>query len=199
MNSEKPLQPQDSQSENLAFESLENQGPQEPEIEIAANHRTLAFELVNACTWKLTDGKGSLAWSGDRSGSYRTSRALAWLMAVGGGRWVVRYRNKSSKPMKLPKAKTYALEMVKGIRPGIKPPNGDLNRLHRLHLDALEPMPEMAEIWAIETADYPPLYFRPIEDLPALESRKTDDLGYYEDGFPRLPDCLRRQGKMHRC
>ena len=73
-------------------------------------------------------------------------------MAVGGGRWVVRYRNKSSKPMKLPKAKTYALEMVKGIRPGkiIADPIG---QLLRLHLDALEPMPEMVEIWAIETPE----------------------------------------------
>ena len=39
-------------------------------------------------------------------------------MGVGGGLWVVRYRDKSSKPMKLPKAKTYALEMVKGIQAG---------------------------------------------------------------------------------
>ena len=151
MNSEKPLEPQDSQSQNLASESLENQGPQEPEIEISGKDRTLTFERVNEVTWKLTDGKGSLAWSGDRSGSYRTSRAVAWLLAVGGGRWVARYRNKSSKPMKLPKAKTYALEMVKGIRPGkiIDP----IGRLLRLHLDALEPMPEMVEIWAIETPE----------------------------------------------
>ena len=170
LNSEKPLLGQDSESQNLASESLENQGLQEPEIEIGTKDRTLSFEQVNACTWKLTDGKGSLAWSGDRSGSYRTSRALAWLMAVGGGRWVVRYRNKSSKPMKLPKAKTYALEMVKGIRPGIKPPNGDLNRLHRLHLDALEPMPEMSEIRARETADYPPLYSKPLEELESPNS-----------------------------
>jgi hypothetical protein len=80
-------------------------------------------------------------------------------MGIGGGQWVVRYRNKASKPMKLPKAKTYALEMVKGIRPGrmVADPIG---RLLRLHLDVLEPMPEMAEIRAIGTADYPPLYSR---------------------------------------
>ena len=131
LNSEKPLLEQDSQSQNLASESLENQGLQEPEIDIGGKDRTLTFEQVNACTWKLTDGRGSLAWSGDRSGSYRTTRAVAWLMAVGGGFWVVRYRNKASRPMKLPKAKTYALEMVKGIRPGIivTDPIGDLHCL----------------------------------------------------------------------
>ena len=190
LNSEKPLLEQDSQSQNLASESLENQGHQEPEIEISGKDRTLTFKQVNACTWKLTDGRGSLAWSGDRSGSYRTSRAVAWLLAVGGGRWVARYRNKSSKPMKLPKAKTYALEMVKGIRPGkiIADPIG---RLHRLHLDALEPMPEMAEIRARETADYPPLYSKPLEELESPNSAHYQ-LEYYADGYPILPDCLRR-------
>ena len=39
--------------------------------------------------------------------------------------------------MKLPKAKTYALEMVKGIRPG-KIVTEPIGRLLRLHLDALE-------------------------------------------------------------
>ena len=37
---------------------------------------------------------------------------------VGGGRWVVRYCGNASRPMRLPKAKPYAIEMVKGIRPG---------------------------------------------------------------------------------
>ena len=64
-------------------------------------------------------------------------------MGIGGGLWVVRYRSKSSKPMKLPKARTYALEMVRGVRPGmvIADPIG---RLHRLHLDVHEFMPHLA-------------------------------------------------------
>ena len=36
-------------------------------------------------------------------------------MGVGGGRWVARYRGKASRPMRLAKAKGYAIEMVKGI------------------------------------------------------------------------------------
>jgi hypothetical protein len=63
--------------------------------------------------------------------------------------------------MKLP----YALEMVKGIRPG-KIVADPIGRLHRLHVDVREPMPEMARIWAIETADYPPLYSRPPSESP---------------------------------
>jgi len=146
------MRAEDSQIPNPASETLENQGLQEPEIDISGKDRTLAFERINEVTWKLTDGRGSLAWSGDRSGSYRTSRALAWLMGIGGGLWIVRYRDKSSKPMKLPKAKVYALEMVKGIRPGLVIAD-PIGRLHRLHLDVQEPMPEIAQVWAIETAD----------------------------------------------
>ena len=105
----------DSQSQKLASESLENQGPQEAEIDLAGNRRDLRFEEVNDVTWKLTDGRGSIAWSGDRSGGYRTTRAVAWLMGIGNGLWVVRYRTKASRPMKLNAAKKYAIEMVRGV------------------------------------------------------------------------------------
>ena len=103
---------------------------------------------------------------------------------IGGGLWVVRYRNKSSKPMKLPKAKTYALEMVRGVRPGrvIADPIG---RPHRLHLYVHEPMSEMAQIWAIETADYPVLYVRHLGKLEA-SNRHDYHLEYSEDGYPKL-------------
>jgi hypothetical protein len=111
-------------------------------------------------------------------------------MGIGGGLWVVRYRTKTSRPMKLPKAKTYALEMMNGIRPGrvIADPIG---RLHRLHLDVHEPMPEFAQVWATETANYPCLYSRPSR-LP--ESPNGDDcsIQFYPDGYPRIPACLKR-------
>ena len=115
-----------------ASEPLGNQGLQEPKIDLAKSPRDLRFEEVNAVTFKLTDGRGSLVptchghWSG-----YQTTRAVAWLMGIGNGRWIVRYRNKASKPMKLPAAKKYALEMVKGVRPGriVTDAIGDLNRM----------------------------------------------------------------------
>ena len=114
------------------FEPLENQGFQEPKIEQSAKRRDLSFEQINEVTWKITDGVGSNAWTGGRPGaSYRTTRAIAWLMGIGNGRWVVRYRNRASRPMKLSAAKRYALEMIRGIRPGriVTDPIGDLNRM----------------------------------------------------------------------
>ena len=158
-------------SQNPSSESLANQGVQEAEIEIGTKDRTLTFERVNEVTWKLTDGRGSIAWSGDRGGNHRTARAIAWLLGIGSGLWVVRYRDNCSKPMKLPKAKTYALEMVKGVRPG-KLIADTIGRLHRLRLDVEEPMPEMAQVWAIETADYPPLYSRPSEPSESPKWRR---------------------------
>ena len=139
---------------------------------------------------KVTDGSGTNAWSGNRGGGYRTTRAVAWLMGIGGGLWVVRYRSKSSKPMKLPKARTYALEMVRGVRPGmvIADPIG---RLHRLHVDVHEPMPEMAQVWAIETANFPDVYSRRSEpsQIPRCDECQLE---FYSDGYPFLPDGLKR-------
>jgi hypothetical protein len=190
LNSEKPLVEEDTLSQIPASETLENQGLQEPESDLIGKRQELAFERVNEVTWKLTDGRGSNAWSGNRGGGYRTTRAVAWLMGIGGGLWVVGYRDKCSKPMKLPKAKTYALEMVRGIRPGNVTAD-PIGRLHRLHLDVHEPMPELAQVWAIETADYPPLYSRPLE--PSEIPRDDEcQLEFYSDGYPMLPDCLRR-------
>src|SRR5262245_36984152 len=101
---ENSLLDQSIESRNIASESLENQGLQEPKIDLGGKYR---FEHINEITWKLTDGRGSNASAGDRSGSYRTTRAVAWLMGVGGGRWIVRYRDRASKPMRLAKAKAY--------------------------------------------------------------------------------------------
>ena len=115
-----------------ASEPLENEGLQEPKIILTEIPKELRFEQVNEVTFKLTDGKGSLVparhghWSG-----HQTTGAVAWLMGIGNGRWIVRYRNKASRPMKLPAARKYALEMLKGIRPGriVTDPIGDLNRM----------------------------------------------------------------------
>ena len=96
-----------------AFEPLENQGLQRPK-------RELSWEQVNSVIWKLTDGRGSEVpsshgqWSG-----YRTTKAAAWLVGIGSGFWIARYRRAASRPLPIHKAKIYALEMVRGIRPGI--------------------------------------------------------------------------------
>ena len=115
-----------------ASEPLGNQGLQEPKTDLATRPRKLSFEQINEVTVKVTDGRGTNAWTGRKTGeSYRTTRAVAWIMAVGNERWVVRYRNKASRPMKLPAAKKYAIEMVKGVRPGrvVDDPIRELNRM----------------------------------------------------------------------
>ena len=115
-----------------ASELLENQGLQDAKNAQSGKRRQLSLQQVNEVTLKVTDGRGSLVpsshgqWAG-----HHTSRAVAWLMGIGNGRWMVRYRNKASRPMKLPAARKYAVEMVRGIRPGrvVVDPIGDLNRM----------------------------------------------------------------------
>ena len=177
MDSEKTLETQDTESHFSASETLENQGLQEPEIEIGDKCHSLAFEQSNEVTWKLTDGRGTNAWDGYRGG-YRTTRAVAWLMGLDDGFWVVRYRNKASRPMKLNKAKTYAQEMVKGIRPGtiVTDPIADL---HRLSLGPEPLIPDLS--WTDRVEEHGD--WLQGDDYP---------LEYYEDGYPKLTDCLRR-------
>jgi hypothetical protein len=145
--------------------------------------------LLQLIAWGLRPGPSPGQDQGAAAGETRRPRhrpeiistqCLSTSFVVGRGLWVVRYCDKSSKPMKLPKARTYALEMVKGIRPG-KVIADPIGRLHRLHLDAHEPMPEMAQVWATETADYPPLYSRPSR---LSESPKGGNypLEFYPDG-----------------
>ena len=130
-----------------ASELLGLQGLQEPKFILTSSPRDLRFEEINPVTIKLTDGRGSLVpachghWAG-----YQTTRAIAWLMGIGNGRWIVRYRDKASKPMKLPAAKRYALEMVNGVRPGrkITDPISDLNRMQVVLAEY-----EAANVWEV--------------------------------------------------
>jgi hypothetical protein len=197
-----------------ASESLENQGLQEPEIGEGTKGRTLDFQQVNEVTWKLTDGRGSIAWSGDRSGGYRTTRAIAWLMGVGNGQWIVRYRHRASKPMRSAKAKAYALEMVRGIWAG-KTLTDSIQNLHQETLKTMGESPTspaplnimggkskrglkvdretIAEILRTECpvlVDAKPL-------SPALPAPPPGDypITYDCDGYPVLPACLDRRTK----
>jgi hypothetical protein len=79
---ENPLVEQSTESQNTASESL---GLQDEKIDLGGVSRKLTFEQINETTSKLADGRGSNAWAGDRSGSYRTTRAVAWIMGLGNG------------------------------------------------------------------------------------------------------------------
>jgi hypothetical protein len=163
----------------------------------------------NPVTFKITDGRGSNAWDGYRGG-YRTTMAVAWLIGIGNGRWIARYRGKASRPMKLNAAKKYALEIVKGIRPSevIADPI-----LHLNLLAAREPLlprpPTMdimggnlrgkldrkmrEEILAVEVSQC--IQQAPQPDSVSVAQPLHGDnypVEYYEDGYPQIPDCLRR-------
>jgi hypothetical protein len=127
-------------------------------------------------------------------------------MGIGNGQWIARYRGKASRPMRLNVAKRYAIEMVKGVRPGITitDPIDHLNRQQLKALDdsapkaCLEPKAyrhsvvnlsgvgaDLTGVVAMETGE-PPLNGRPPTPL------KGDDcqLECYPDGYPKLPACL---------
>jgi hypothetical protein len=190
-----------------ASEPLENQGLQEPKSVLTKSPRQLRFEEVNPVTLKLTDGRGSLVptchgyWSG-----YSTTRAIAWLMGIGNGRWIVRYRNKSSRPMKLPAAKKYALEMVKGVRPGrvVTDPIGELNAMQAVLAEyeaANNPNEDDSKgltpyVWPEEARN--PLHgSNPDGSTPGALQGDDYPLTYDADGNVELPACLdRRKPKL---
>jgi hypothetical protein len=185
------------------LEPLGNQRVSEPEIDPAPEPRHLRFERVNEVTVKVTDGRITMTptppgrhWAG-----YKTTRAVAWLAAVGAGRWIVRCRNKTSRPMVLAKARRYASELIKGIRPGIvlDDPIGHLNRI-----SVIEP-PSAGQITDIMGGQHRGCLDREFRDriveietgsalvMPAVEitdaplSGNDYPLEYYEDGYPKLP------------
>ena len=90
-----------------AKKTAENKGVHGVEsLQVASpRKRRLEFVVVNSVTVKVTDGRQIKTWDG-RTGHYHAPRAVAWLIAVGGGKWIVRYKNTASKPMKLPKARS---------------------------------------------------------------------------------------------
>jgi hypothetical protein len=78
----------------------------------------LKLEQVNAITWKvidpdaeqLTTTPGKLGhWSG-----YRTTKALAWVIDIGHGKWLARCRNEACNVTNLAEAKRQALAMAAG-------------------------------------------------------------------------------------
>ncbi|GAH44371.1 unnamed protein product [marine sediment metagenome] len=83
-----------------------------PEIEFSKKE-PLRFEQVNEVTWKLTDGTHTdVPASHGQWGGSRTTKAVAWIMAVGSKQWVARCGDMASDPLPLAQAKTAAQRMV---------------------------------------------------------------------------------------
>jgi hypothetical protein len=70
---------------------------------------------VNEVTWKLTNGEISeTPASHGQWGSYRTTKALAWVICIAPRQWLARYGDMVCGPLSLPNAKAAAIAMVKG-------------------------------------------------------------------------------------
>jgi hypothetical protein len=121
------------------------------------NPSRFRFEQVNEVTWKLTNGEiTETPASHGQWGSYRTTKALAWVICVaprkwcvGPRKWLARYGDMVCGPLSLPKAK--ALAMAKG-RPGdyhVQNPISHLNGLTARLIDLRlidvdeEPLPDV--------------------------------------------------------
>jgi hypothetical protein len=139
-----------------------------------------AFAKVNSCTIRL-----------DRP----NKRGAGWLMEVAWPglrqRWVARVDNRASEPLSLEEAKRVAVAFLR--ERGKAEARGfiaELNQIAAYDVDRAEPMPTLAEVMAIERANFPPMT-RP----PKPGALQADDyqVEYYEDGYPKLPDFLRRK------
>jgi hypothetical protein len=83
----------------------------------ASAYKHLALEKVNSCTWKVVNPKANktdMPASPGKWGGYRTTKALAWVMDVGYGKWMARCVNEVCNPTNLAEAKRQALAMAVG-------------------------------------------------------------------------------------
>jgi hypothetical protein len=137
-----------------------------------------AFAKVNSCPVRL-----------DRP----NKRGAGWLMEVGWPgdariRWVARVGNRASEPLPLDEAKRAAVAMLRERGKG--DPQDFIARLNQIAasgVDRAAPMPTLTEVMAVERANFPPL-----TKPPALQSAPDIEIETYADGYPRLPDGLRR-------
>ena len=79
------------------------------------NPSRFKFERVNEVTWKLTNGELiTVPASHGQWGSYRATKALAWVICLVPGNWLARCGDMVCGPSSLAEAKRFATAMVKG-------------------------------------------------------------------------------------
>src|SRR5262249_4262178 len=118
-------------TQNLASQDIEKPGllgaKKRP-----PNPSRFRFEQVNEVTWKLTNGEiTETPASHGQWGSYRTTKAIGWVIWVAPRKWLARYSDMVCGLVSLPKAKAAAMAMAKG-RPGdyhVQNPISHLNGL----------------------------------------------------------------------
>ena len=79
------------------------------------NPSRFKFERVNEVTWKLTNGELiTVPASLGQWGSYRATKALAWVICLVPGNWLARCGDMVCGPSSLAEAKRSAMAMAKG-------------------------------------------------------------------------------------
>jgi hypothetical protein len=159
-----------------------------------------------ACiTYKLSDGQQI------NTGYGRASRALGYVMEVWPGKWVARVRDLASLPSSLTAAKQAAIDLYRSRKSG-EPEDWNLNQTAANEIDRAE-IARQRRTWPVDlmgghrqsdkrpalTVELPHAILDSERVLKNDEPiRHPDDepvLEYYDDGFPKLPDCLDRRPK----
>ena len=79
------------------------------------NPSRFKFERINEVTWKLTNGELiTVPASHGQWGSYRATKALAWVICLVPGNWLARCGDQACGPASLSEAKAAAMRMAKG-------------------------------------------------------------------------------------
>ena len=79
------------------------------------NPSRFKFERVNEVTWKLTNGElSTVPASHGQWGSYRATKALAWVICLVPRNWLARCGDQACGPASLSEAKAAAMRMAKG-------------------------------------------------------------------------------------
>jgi hypothetical protein len=160
-----------------------------------------------ACvTYKLTDGQQI------NTGYGRASRALGYVMEVWPGRWVARVRDLVSLPSSLTAVKQSAVHLYRSRNSG-KPKDWNLNQTVATEIDRAE-IARQRCTWPVnlmgghrQSNKRPALTVELHQAILDTECVLKDDepirhpfdepvLEHYEDGFPKLPECLDRRPKL---
>ena len=82
----------------------------------ASAYKHLKLEGVNAVTWKVVDPniKTDVPSKHGHWAGYRTTKALAWVIDLGYGKWMAHRDNEVCNPTNLAEAKRQALAMAVG-------------------------------------------------------------------------------------
>ena len=142
----------------------------------------LGFVQINGCTVRVDT---------------RNKQGVAWLIEViwpgnRRRRWIARVGSRGSAPLPFEATKQAPIDLLTDRAPGTSCEGWacKLNRIAATEVD-LETKVTLAEVCAVEQRDSPPVHRRPISP----EALHGDDfpLEFHVDGFPKLPEFLRRR------